>query len=287
MKRARNYEGDGQQRASFSGARTGGYTSKKPYQKKGAGYKKKYFSQMSLPGAQVAREKPTGEVRQVDTNVFVRSMGDSVTAFSEGSPQTIAYLNLISAGPGYYQREGSNITLKSLTIRAQIEPSYLNPNAVTTPTVLRVLIIYDKGANGTLPVKGSIFRNTNGNNVQETKCQSYLAPGGKNRFVILRDNLVVVNPIGVNGVNPAITSGGGGAKWNDKGEDGNQGALSMNWHIPLKYGVTSYSTSSSPPVSSDISVGSLFICMFSDEATANAGEGAYLLNVSARLKYWA
>lgn len=266
----------------FQGAKVGASAGVRDYDKEAR--KKRKFKMSNLPGAATlsAKQGAIGEVRMVD--IF-----GGVAACPSGLAQWVASnagivpLNVVNVGSAYYQRDGSQIAMKSLSVRMNVAPTGTNDNANVAPTRARIGILYDKGCNGALPVKSQVWLSTDYANSQTQAVGSYMAPGAKDRFVVLRDDWFVLPQIGVNGAIPTNSAGYGGLFWNDHGLDGNQGSYVMNWHINLNRMLTSYKASTG--VIGDILVGALYLFFITDESVATA-DSAWSVNYNCRLKFY-
>lgn len=270
----------------FHGARASGSAGTKSQKRgrsksKGEKTKKKYFKQSELPGARVAKNIPTGEVRMVDiTAKQIRALGNDPT-FGDGNG--LALLNLALPGSSFYQRDGARITMKSLSVRGLIGLSFTNIAASTNGSFGRFLIVYDSQPNGTYPTAADIFQNTSYLGTGSSTGGSFMSAGAKERFVIFRDNNIYLPAVGVNGAPLATPPVGQFFSFNNREEKGNQGSFLMNWHIKLDMMETTFKSAAGNI--GDLSTGALYAMFLSTESVASA-QSAYMATVSARLKFW-
>jgi len=261
------------------------YSGPKAYYKDAAKEKKKRkFNQSQLPGAAVlsVRAGAIGEVRSVDSTTQLRACPNGLAEWTTPNGGIVP-LNIINVGSAFYQRDGSQIAMKSLTFRARIDLTGVNV-ASQGPCAGRIMILYDKGCNGALPPKGSCLASTDYSGNPTSAVGSYFAPGAKDRFVVLRDNFFALPQVGATGQPPAsFFMANGDSNWNATGTDGNQGAYVMNWHIKLNRMLTSYSDSTGSL--GDIVVGALYVVFLTGETQVNE-TSAWRINFSSRLKYY-
>lgn len=268
----------------FKGARAGtsakgksGY--KRPRKDEKDSKKKKYFDITTLPAAKVAKQKPTGELRFCDVpSTSVNTLGNTAV-FANGFG--ISLLNLVRVGSSYYQREGSRIVMKSLNIRGVVGLTFTN-TAAQSGALGRICIVWDAQPNGSFPDPADIWQNTDfaGNNT--LSAGAFFAAQAKDRFVVLRDNMLYLPATGVGGVAPVNTVGQY-IDWNARGVDESQGAYVINWHIPLGMYETTFKGNNGNL--GDLSTGALYLVFLSSEAAAT-GAVSHKLTFTARLKYW-
>lgn len=139
-------------------------------------------------------ERSKGEIKGVDTplNSIAVSLPD-VNSNLQG-----LCLNLIQTGSGFWNREGRKINLKSLRIKATfdwIATPYAG-DAINAMN-LRMVVVHDKSPNGgTLPKFNEIFAHTEQTSTTTTLWNSPPAFSSMQRFTVLRDKVLDLNPNG-------------------------------------------------------------------------------------------
>lgn len=213
-----------------------------------------------LPGG-AFRSQPVPETKYVDyVNI-------SLAPTSAGAIYSVA-LNGVSQGPAQWQRIASRIHMTSLYVRG-----YFVRNGVgaptTDPTRVRVLLVYDKQANGAAPGNLDVINTREPTaGAAGVAAQQFLAGmnmDNRDRFVILRDKIVTLPPIA--NAAPFWTS-----------PFPLPGQLEFIEFVKLKKLEAHYKGATSG--SGDIATGSLQLMVLSDVAPC-----PYSLAFTARLKY--
>lgn len=113
------------------------------------------------------------EVAQANLIAIANVTGQEPAAFT-----SLTEINLIRQGAAFYQRIGSKIVMKSISVDFNI-----NASATTPQVSVRSLIIYDRQPNGAFPATTDIFLDNAGGQT----FGSGLNIANKSRFLILRD----------------------------------------------------------------------------------------------------
>ena len=180
-------------------------------------------------------------------------------------------------GAAFYNRIGTRTRAMSLQITGAIRPTYTNP-AAKLAGLGRIMIIYDRQPNGSLPNAGSdVIADFPYNGVPVTNAMSGLNMNNRDRFLVLRDRKVKLPAIGINGAAPASSPN----EFIDCAQDG---GFVFKEYIKLK-GLESHYKASSGNVG-DIATGS-FIILCSSTADAAVGtDAAWEFGYCARLKFY-
>lgn len=109
-------------------------------------------------------------------------------------------------GASFYQRVGRRIRMKSIELRGEIQPSNGNAAAVTRQFA-RLLVIYDRQANGALPAVADILTGYNAAGATSSTVYDGLNMNNRDRFLVLRDRKLYLPPLGINGATPAASQG--------------------------------------------------------------------------------
>lgn len=102
-------------------------------------------------------------------------------------------LNLVQQGAGTSQRIGHKICMKSLRLRLRLGAGNNVDNALTTWD--RLMVLYDRNPDGTYPAANVILSNiTQANQTQTGNFMDNLNPNFFDRFVVLMDKLITLQP---------------------------------------------------------------------------------------------
>jgi len=95
-------------------------------------------------------------------------------------------LNVVPAGTNYFERIGSKITMTSLAIESDFALAQTDASAAT----IRILVIYDRQANGAYPAIGDMLAN----NASAPAFNSAINLLNRDRFAVLRDTQLSLDP---------------------------------------------------------------------------------------------
>ena len=209
------------------------------------------LNQSRIPGKLFSTGK---EIKAVDVPIAQNFKGTG----------QVKLMNGIQTGSGYFNRTGSKIEMKSIQIKA-----YIYILATATQDFGRVLLIYDRQANGAAPSFSDIIqgRQQDGTTVTNTSFDM-INLDNRDRFVVLRDKCFFLSSqtdtAGViTNVYPQPT---------DK-------EMIIDWYVKLKGLTTHFKSSSSPTTPADINTGALYL------VNASGGSDLYSLVGQARLRY--
>jgi len=127
--------------------------------------------------------RPTPEIKSYDYSVSTSGTTiPLVTVGSVSGDQTfatgMAAFNIVSNGSAFYQRNGSKINIKSVQLKAQIMKQG------TADVMIRLMLVYDRQANGAYPAIGDILQI---NDAMGVEFYSGLNMQNKSRFSMIRD----------------------------------------------------------------------------------------------------
>jgi len=245
---------------TFSQAGRSSYQSKGPARKKGPGVrtvttKTGTHMVMGPPGSW---QPTSAEIKAADIEEGTYVFRDPNTA------SNIILLNGVMTGSGFFNRVGSRIEMKNLHMNG-----FLGPNTAatsTTPSNLRMLIVYDRQPVGALPVISDILQDRNQVGTAITGGLSHINLDNRDRFTILRDIRWVV-PTVTAGVVTGVSTGVG-EQW------------CINEFIKLKGLGTHYKSSSNPVTIADISTGALYACFVTE-----TNDSDWVVETNFRLRY--
>lgn len=192
-----------------------------------------------------------------NTNAIVSDMSNNAFVFP---------VNLIQSGTGSWQRVGRLITMKSIRFKGRAEIVWPTASGIVGRK-LRMLIVYDKQPNGTLPIKSDIIQYKNQAGTETGFTESLLSYDNMERFTIIRDESIDFNP----GYDQTAA-----------------GSVKMvcSFDEYAKIGLaTNYKAESSPAVIGDISTGALYIVLITDIIAAAATDGNLSVWATSRLRY--
>jgi len=245
---------------TFSQAGRSTYQMKGPPHKKGPGVrtvKTKTGTHMVMgpPGSWMPA---SAEIKAIDIEEQTYVFRDPNTA------SNIILLNGVQTGSAFFNRVGSRIEMKNLQFNG-----FLGPNTAatsTTPSNLRLLIVYDRQPVGALPVISDILQDRNQVGTALTGGLSHINLDNRDRFTILRDMRWTV-PTVTAGVVTGISIGVGDT-W------------CINTFIKLKGLGTHYKSSSNPCTIADISTGALYACFVTE-----TNDSDWVVEADFRLRY--
>nr|WAE42226.1 MAG: capsid protein [Cressdnaviricota sp.] len=197
------------------------------------------------------------------------------------------FVNCIQLGNGVSQRIGNKIKMKSLRIRFEIDSvtaAGVNTTTYANESYLRFIVMYDRETNNYAPTTGAgqtvtAYWPTNvvlqdirqDNNIINGNYDSNLSIAYQDRFVILRDKLIVLPPW--------VAAGNDGAYVAGVAQTRN---YIIDDFITLKSLETVFSGSSAPMSLSYCTTGALHIMVVGDVA---AGSEAWSLTGITRLRF--
>jgi len=214
--------------------------------------------QQMIMGPAATFQPTSSEIKAIDiaeTNYVFRD---------PNSASAIYLLNGIQTGAGFYNRVGSRIEMKNLQLNG-----FLGPNSAatsTTPTNLRVLIVYDRQPTGALPVISDILQDRDQLGAASTGGLSHINLDNRDRFSILRDMRWAVPTVTagvVTGVAPGV-----GDTW------------TVNVFMKLKGLGVHYKSSTNPCTIADIATGALYAAF-----VAETNDSDWVMEAGFRLRY--
>jgi len=176
---------------------------------------------------------------------------------------TVTAINLIRTGSGYNNRVGRKISMTSVEIRGYIAANGATP--AEQPT--RIMILYDKQANGALPAVTDVLQAIDQAGNVTTNATSPRNLDKRDRFVCVYDEYKIAFG----------TSGVAGVDLNT-----DESTTIIHKYIRLPNLVTQYQADSSPAVIGDIATGSLFLLTFGQLAN---GATSHIFQGTVRLRY--
>lgn len=102
----------------------------------------------------------------------------------ENTGTQLALLNGCAPGTNNYNRIGRKITMKTLQIRGRIGPTDATD---TIPSKVRMLVVYDKQANGVAPTYSNIVTSQNITGATSSTVEDMINLDNRDRFEIIRD----------------------------------------------------------------------------------------------------
>jgi len=181
-------------------------------------------------------------------------------------------------GSAFNNRIGTRTRAVSLELRGHIFTQ--NNNAAVHPQQFaRVIVLYDRQTNGSLPSVADVLTDVKSDDSTSTgSVFCGINMNNRDRFLILRDRKIVLMPVGANGT----ASANGAAVFADP-----MLPNSYMYHefIKLKGLESHYKASSSPGVIGDIATGSFIILVISSE-DADGTANAWALKYGARFKFF-
>jgi len=213
---------------------------------------------------------PRLEVKSVDIDQTV------ITSSIINTPSMYC-LNPTQTGSGFFNRIGNRIAMKTLHVMGYVYNNKLN-TVVAPEDVIRVVVFYDRQANGGQPLSTDVFQGQiqTTPNVFSFGSFTPINMVNKERFLILRDERIYTPAVGMLGVPPSTI------QLNSETNTGPHRWL-INMFIKLKDLETIYKASSSPSTFADITSGSLWLMIYANNSVASANPWSFAC--TSRLKF--
>lgn len=226
------------------------------YQSQNVQYNNQYQSQAKKVVPYIPKQLK-GEIKTVD-------VGLTLTSFRTfAAPPTPVLLNGTQTGSGFWNRIGSKTKMKSVQIRGTI-----TQQATALESLLRMIIVYDKQANGAFPSLGSILESRDQSGGQSNTIYSNMKTESRDRFEIIRDETWRA---------PSATYTAG-VQTNGPNYPGVDNEFEFNHFIKLGSRKATYSASTGAV--SDITTGSLFVFFIATQ------DNVWQCNWTARLRFY-
>lgn len=181
---------------------------------------------------------------------------------------SVTALNLIRVGSTFCNRIGRKIEMKSLRIVGAIAPI----RTVAAQDYVRIMLVYDRQANGALPALADVIQTTDQATTNSTSSFSGINLNNRDRFVMLRDHHVTL---------PSATYTAG-VITNPGFSDPVSRTFNIDDYIKLGSLVTQYKADSAPAVIGDIASGSILLVTV---GAAVAGQEGFNFQLETRLRY--
>lgn len=219
-----------------------------------------YTAQLGPPGRGT-------EVKGVDSSHIIDFSQTTANIANVGMPIQV---------PSFYGRIANRTRGVTLDIRGYVNITGSN-TAEYHLTVGRILVVYDRQPNGNLPSLTDILKDYAANGTFATNELAKLNLTNRDRFLILRDRQISLQPLGINGGPPDNNNLYLEMDINASNTNG------FNYHeyINLKGLQTQYQSSSDGSVA-DISTGAYYIIC----VDPTSGSAAYQLVCQVRYKFY-
>lgn len=178
----------------------------------------------------------------------------------------VILLNGVQTGAGFFNRVGSRVEMKNLHIRGNIEPI-----ATSTPSCMRMIIVYDRQPTGALPVISELIQARDQDGNPTTQGYAEINLDNRDRFQILRDIQLFVSSLTFVGAQESFIGV----------QDGTV-CYAINEFIKLKGLGTHYNSTASPVTIANIATGALY-CFFLNGA--NGTDSSWQFTGQFRLRY--
>jgi len=219
-------------------------------------------------GLPIIRRSPMpGETKAMDT--VNANNGAGQTATSCTTVASIFCINAVSTGSSAFNRIGRKIHMKSLYLQG-----YFSPTGVAAASVsqfARIMIVYDKQANGAAPAIADVLRdqiNNTGADANVSVFSSGLNLNNRERFDVILDKRFTL---------PGLT-----AAFGSNGNGGTANFMNINEYRKLGMRDVQFRSDSVPSTIADIASGALIMITFGDLTAVNA---PFNLIFSCRVKY--
>lgn len=198
----------------------------------------------------------------------LKALDVPVASYSLSTTAAITPLNLIRTGSTFCNRVGRKVEMKSIRITGQVSALRTSINE----DYLRIMIVYDRQTNGTLPAIQDVIQTTDQAAANTSTAFSGINLNNRDRFIMLRDTRIPMPQT-------TITAG---VLTNLGFSDPVTTLCNIDMYVKLKNLVTQYKADSSPAVIGDIATGSLLLITLSDSL---AGLEGFVFEAESRLRY--
>jgi hypothetical protein len=207
-----------------------------------------------------------GEIKSCD--VIAPNGGGTQANFTFNTTDQLTCINLLTTGSSSWNRIGRKVSLKSVHVQGYFNPT-TNGN-VAYAQFARMLIIYDKQPNGSLPSISDVLRDqvNSATDSNVTLVSSGLNLNNKDRFEIIADERWILP-----GVTAAQTTGITTATCDE---------MHFEVYRKLKGREVHFKADSSPGVIGDIATGSLILITF---GSLVSGYEPWNAQLSARVRF--
>lgn len=238
------------------------------------------------------RQGPRNVKKGMDTPIAVSQVESDMANTNDVWP-----VNLLQAGTGSWNRIGRVVQMKSIRIKVRATCSWnLSPYMAGDPMTalamnrldarhLRMVVVYDKQPNGTLPQRSDIFQYKQQDGSETGDWNGFLAYDNMERFTILKDEMVTfdVPPIPYCQQLPIGVSGTGALETIQYQYPPINVERMMDVYLKLNLR-TNYKAESAPATISDISTGALYVIFLCDPSQSGTPP-IISANAVARLRY--
>lgn len=234
----------------------------------GGVFKKPRLARMGTQ-ARMPMVRAVPAARNVGARAEVKTVDLAAATYTLNTTAVFTPINIIQEGPGFNQRVGRKVMLKSLHLTGYLSSS----GNVTTNTseYTRILLVYDRQPNGAVPTLADVLQDVTFNGTTSTGAISGLNMNNSERFLIIRDSRFF------------SPSNGNAAALSDQvasNIDYTVNKCNLNEFCRLNNLQTHYQASAGAVT--DISSGSLLLITFGNVAPGSEGYAAHL---KLRLRY--
>jgi len=245
--------------------RTFSQTGRSKYQSKGPAPKRNMVRKVTTKTGQHMIMGPAASWQPTSAEIKAIDIAETTYVFRDPNTATaVILLNGIQTGSGFFNRVGSRVEMKNLQLNGFLGPQ--TGVTSTTPTLTRLLIVYDRQPVGALPTIQDVLQNRDQTGAATQGGLSHVNLDNRDRFSIIRDFRWYL-PTNTGGVVSGVASGVG-PTWQ------------INEYIKLKGLGTHYKSTANPATIADISTGALyafFLCETNDNR--------WVAEVDFRLRY--
>lgn len=206
--------------------------------------------------------KNVQEVKLVDT---LNTTQIAIDDFAAANSNCLTLLNGIKSGSGFYNRIGSKIGMKSLSLNIAI--IWKGANGSATGEYLRLMVVYDRQVNHSSPTQPTICAGYDKNGTASTSLMSPINPIYRDRFLILLDQFFWFSDTSTSGGLNTILPGP---------------RVPIKKFFKLRGLETTFNSGTAGDVT-DIETGALFLVAGSSLAATPTG---LKIQVSARLRFY-
>lgn len=172
-------------------------------------------------------------------------------------------------GSAFYNRIGRRVANRSIQFKGEIKPTFTNA-AAKWRLYNRLVLVYDRQPNGAYPAASDVLAGYTSAGVTTTTEKSMPNPNNKDRFVILKDHVMMTEPIGISG---APSAAGLDVTLNNLYE--------INWFVKLR-GLETVLKASTGLIG-DVTTGALFLLVINNDPVG--ASPAWKIELYTRLRF--
>lgn len=244
----------------------------------------------SMPAA-INRQVALAISRQSEKKYIDTAMASAITGIvdSFANSNDINAVNLIQQGAGFYNRIGRKVKMDSLKLNINLGsfniPVVAGSNTGSVGNMVRMTVFWDRESGGVTPNWSNVFAQTSQQGTVTTNFRSGLRMTETERYLIIRDQIIDMNPhAGVSNYDVDVSAVGANDVTTATTATFTRKSISMFIDLRKLNLVTVFQSTSNPATVADIGDGVLYVAF---RAVITNASNYVLLETgsNARLRY--